>query len=85
MSAFPMSLVLHRWEYKLSDKKLKALSLQKKKEKKRITILEAVSEGKRKKDVAAQFGIPVSSLSTISSAKNAIHNAVKAGRATRRN
>lgn len=64
----------HHLEYELSDKKRKVLSLQEK-----IAILDAVSDDERKKDVAARFGIPANSLSTILSAGTAIRNAVEAG------
>lgn len=44
-----------------------------------MAILDAVSRGEKKKDVAAKFGIPASSLSTILNAKDAIRSAVERG------
>ncbi|KAH7932899.1 hypothetical protein HPB49_004671 [Dermacentor silvarum] len=44
-----------------------------------MAILDAVSGDQKKKDVAAKFGIPASSLSTILNAKDAIRSAVARG------
>ncbi|KAH7948778.1 hypothetical protein HPB49_002148 [Dermacentor silvarum] len=44
-----------------------------------MSILDGVSGGQKEKDVAAKFGIPASSLSTILNAKDAIHSAVERG------
>lgn len=41
--------------------------------------MDAVAAGEKKKSVAARFGIPASSLSTILNAKDAIRSAVEAG------
>lgn len=62
-----------------ATKKRKVLSLEDK-----AAILDAVSEGERKKDVAARFGIPASSLSTILGSKDAIRNAMKAGTSSKK-
>lgn len=62
-----------------ATKKRKVLSLEDK-----AAILDAVSEGQRKKDVAARSGIPASSLSTTLASKDAIRNAMKAGTSSKK-
>ncbi|KAH6935351.1 hypothetical protein HPB50_005233 [Hyalomma asiaticum] len=57
-----------------STKKRKILTLEDK-----MAILGAVSAGEKRKDVAAKFGIPASSLSTILNAKDAIRSSVQHG------
>lgn len=57
-----------------SIKKRKTLTLEDK-----VAVLDAVAAGEKKKDVAARFGIPASSLSTILNAKDSIRSAVEAG------
>lgn len=64
--------------------KMSALT-KKRKNEKTLTLedkaagLDAVAAGEKKKSVAARFGIPASSLSTILNAKDAIRSAVEAG------
>lgn len=45
----------------------------------KANVLDAISKGERKKDVAARFGIPQSSLSTILKAKDSILGSLKSG------
>lgn len=58
----------------LDEKNEKTLTLEDK-----AAGLNAVAAGEKKKSVAARFGIPASSLSTILNAKDAIRSAVEAG------
>ncbi|KAH6929235.1 hypothetical protein HPB50_025202 [Hyalomma asiaticum] len=55
-------------------RKRKVLSFEEK-----FAIINAVSAGEKKKDVAARFNIPASSLSTILSAKDSIREAAESG------
>lgn len=57
--------------------KRKAISLEQK-----AAILEAVSKGEKKRDVAARFAISQSTLSTILKAKDVILSSAKCGRST---
>ncbi|XP_064475802.1 tigger transposable element-derived protein 6-like [Ornithodoros turicata] len=50
----------------------------------KVQIINAVAKGEKKKDVAARFGIPVNSLSTILKGKENILAAVAAGTSTTR-
>ncbi|XP_064462138.1 tigger transposable element-derived protein 6-like [Ornithodoros turicata] len=50
----------------------------------RVEIINAVANGERKKDVAARYGIPANSLSTILKSKDSIFAAVASGTSTSR-
>ncbi|XP_072141997.1 tigger transposable element-derived protein 6-like [Dermacentor andersoni] len=60
-------------------RKRKVLSFEDK-----LAILNAVSAGEKKKDVATRFSIPASTLSTILSAEHSIRNAVESGTSSKK-
>uniref|UniRef100_A0A1E1XKZ6 Putative tick transposon n=1 Tax=Amblyomma sculptum TaxID=1581419 RepID=A0A1E1XKZ6_AMBSC len=60
-------------------RKRKVLSFEDK-----LAILNAVAAGEKKKDIAARFSIPASTLSTILSAEHSIRNAVESGTSSKK-